>query len=70
MRIFNTDGSVLMEVQAVERNGNRLEFRGVVMGSMPVKGTLSPGEARAGLRLIRGLKLWWFLLTFLFRRSR
>lgn len=69
MKIFNTDGSVLMEIKAVERNGNNIEFRGTVMGAMPVKGRLTPQEARSAMRLIKPFSLWLFLLTFLFRRS-
>lgn len=67
MKIFNTDGSVLMEIKAIERNGNDIEFRGTVMGAMPVKGRLTPKEARSVIRLIRPFRLWLFLLTFLFR---
>ncbi len=69
MKIFNTDGSILMEVKAVERNGNNIEFRGTVMGAMPVKGRLTPEEARAVFKLIKPRSLWFFLLTFLFRSS-
>jgi len=53
MKIFNTDGSILMEVKAVERNGNNIEFRGTVVGAMPVKGRLTPEEAHAVLLQLR-----------------
>jgi hypothetical protein len=56
-----------MEVQSLERNGNSLEFRGMVMGAMPMKGRLTPREARGALKLICNLSMIWFLLTFLFR---
>jgi hypothetical protein len=59
-----------MEVQSLERNGNNLEFRGMVMGAMPVKGRLTPAEARGALKLICKLSMIWFLITFLFRPSR
>ena len=68
MKIFNADGSILMEVKAVERNGNNIEFRGTVMGAMPVKGRLTPQEARAVFKVIKPQSLWLFLPTFLFRR--
>lgn len=67
MKIVNTDGSVLMEIQTLERNGNNIEFKGLVMGAMPVKGRLTPAEARSVFKLVTKLALWWFLLTFLFR---
>lgn len=68
MKVLNADGSVLMEVQSLGRNGNDLEFQGLVMGAMPVKGHLTPAEARGALKLVGRLSMWWFLLTFLFRR--
>jgi hypothetical protein len=69
MKIFNTDGSILMEIKAVERNGNFIDFRGTVMGAMPVKGRLTPEEARSVFKLIRPWRLGLFLLTFMFRKS-
>lgn len=70
MKIFNADGSTLMEVQSLNRSGNCLEFRGMVMGAMPVKGRLTPAEGRAALKLIGTLSMTWFLITFLFRSDR
>lgn len=69
MKIFNTDGSTLMEITKIERNDSAIEFRGTVMGAMPMKGRLTPEEARAALKLIRPWTLGLFLLSFLFRRS-
>lgn len=69
MKIFNTDGSILMEIKTLERNGNHLEFRGTVMGAMPVKGRLTPREARSVFSLVKPWSLWFFLLTFVFRGS-
>lgn len=69
MKVYSTDGSVLMEVQLLERNGDNIEFKGLIMGAMPVKGRLTPAEARSAFRLIRP-SMWWFLLTFLFRRGK
>jgi hypothetical protein len=57
-----------MEMQTLERNGNYLEFKGLIMGAMPVKGRLTPAEVRGAFHLLRPA-LWPFLLTFLFRRS-
>ncbi|HET8705421.1 MAG TPA: hypothetical protein VFM46_03880 [Pseudomonadales bacterium] len=67
MKVYSTDGSVLMEVQSLERNGNNIEFKGLIMGSMPVKGCLKPAEARAVFKLLKP-SLILFLLTFLFRK--
>lgn len=69
MKVYSSDGSVLMEVKTLSRNGNNLEFTGTVMGAMPVQGSLSPEEARTAFSLIKGFKMWLFLLSFIFRRS-
>jgi hypothetical protein len=69
VKIYSSDGGVLMEVKTLSRNGKNLEFTGTVMGSMPVKGVLSPSEARKAFGLVKGFGLWLFLLSFPFRRS-
>ena len=69
MKVFSSDGSVLMEVKSFSRSGNSLEFTGTVMGAMPVQGSLSPSEARKAFGMFKGIGIWLFLLTFLFRRS-
>jgi nitrate reductase NapE component len=43
-------------------------IRGKIFGAMPMVAKLTPGEARATLRLI-DFKTFLFLLTMLFRRS-
>ena len=71
MKVYSSDGSVLMEVKKLGFNAhNALQFPGTVMGAMPVQGTLSPEEARGAMKLVHGVGMWWRLLTFLFRRSR
>lgn len=53
MKIFNTDGSILMEIKAVERSASAIDFCGTVTGAMPVKGRLTSDEARSLFELIR-----------------
>lgn len=69
MKIASTDGSTLMEISELSRNGNAIEFKGKVMGAMPVKGRLTPEEARQVFGLISKGGLWFFFITFLFRKS-
>lgn len=67
MRIFSQDGSELMDVEALERDGDQLVIKGKVFGAMPMAAKLSPAEARKGLKLLN-LKLFFFLMTFLLRK--
>ena len=69
MKVYSADGSVLMEVKSLDRNGNDIEFTGTVMGAMPVKGSLKPDEARKAFGLIKGKGLWFFLMSFIFRKG-
>jgi hypothetical protein len=69
MKLYQTDNSELMRIDAIERSGNDLLIRGKVFGAMPMTAKLRPQEARQALRLLNG-RLLFFLLTFLFRRSR
>lgn len=65
-----TDGAKkeLMNVASLDRDGNTLVIKGKIFGAMPMTARLTPEEARAGLKLMN-VRLFFFLLTFLFRRS-
>lgn len=67
MKILSQDGSELMDVEALEADGGHLVIKGKVFAAMPMAAKLSPSEARRGLKLLN-LKLFFFLLTFLFRK--
>ena len=67
MKIYSQDGSELMEISALGRDGNNLVIKGKVFGSMPMSARLKPADARSGMRLLRPSMLP-FLLSFLFRR--
>lgn len=58
----------LMNVSAIERDGDMLVVKGKIFGTMPMTAKLSPEEARRALKMLTP-GLVWFLLTFLFRRS-
>jgi hypothetical protein len=67
MKFVGPDGSELIVVTAVDRDGDKLVIKGKVFGAMPISARLSPAEARQGLKLLN-FRLWMFLLTFLLRR--
>lgn len=68
MRLKSTDGNELMQVSALERDGDSLVIRGKVFGAMPLNARLDPEAARAALRLLSP-KLVFFLFTLPFRRK-
>jgi hypothetical protein len=68
MKLQSTDGSELMTVTALERDGNTLVIKGKVFGAMPMNARLSPQAARAALRLLSP-RVLLFLLTLPFRRG-
>ena len=69
MKLHSTDGSELMTISALERNGNSLLIKGKVFGAMPMNARLNPEAARAALRLLTP-RLIFFLLTLPFRKGR
>lgn len=66
MKIKSVDGSELMQVNALERDGDLLVIKGKIMGAMPMTAKLSPAEFRKGFSLLN-LRLFLFLLSFPFR---
>lgn len=69
MKIYSADRSELMQVTAIERDGDDLVLKGKVFGTMPMSARLRPEEARAALKLLTP-KLILFLLTLPFRKSK
>ena len=67
MKLYSQDGSELMDVESLDRDGNDLIIKGKAFGSMPMSARLKPEEARTGLKLLNP-KLTAFLLTLLFRK--
>ncbi len=68
MKLKGADGSELMVVSAIERDGNDLVVKGKVFGAMPMSAHLTPEEARAAFKLL-SFRLILFLLTLPFRRG-
>jgi len=68
MKLYSADNSELMNVSAIERDGDNLVIKGKVFGAMPMTAKLRPSEARAALKLLNW-KLVLFMLTLLIRRD-
>ena len=68
MKLRSGDGSELMTVNALERDGDCLVIRGKVFGAMPLNARLDGVAAREALRLLTP-GLVFFLLTLPFRRG-
>lgn len=66
MKLYNLDKSTLMEVSTLSRSGNNIVIKGSILGSMPITCMLTPSEGRQLFKLLN-LKMFFFLLTFLFR---
>ena len=68
MTLYAPDDSALLEVGAIERNGNELLIKGKVFGTMPVTARLKPSQARRCARMI-GWRVALFVLTLLLRKD-
>ena len=67
MKVRNTDGSVLMEVTKLSKDGHNLVVDGVLMDSMPVRCVVTPSDVRSALPLLFHWSTLWLLLTILIR---
>ncbi|WP_193076010.1 hypothetical protein [Pseudomonas sp. FME51] len=67
MKLYSPDGSELMQVEALERDGSHLLLKGTAFGAMPITAQLRPQEMRGGFSLLN-LKLLCFVISMLFRR--
>ena len=68
MKLISPDKSELMNVSALERDGDDLVIKGKVFGTMPMTARLTPEQARAVFKLLN-LRTILFVLTLPFRRG-
>jgi hypothetical protein len=68
VKLHSTDGSELLTINALERDGNSLIIKGKVFGALPMNARLKPDAARAALKLLTP-RLIFFLLTLPFRKG-
>jgi hypothetical protein len=66
VKLYGPDRRELMTISRIERDGNQLLIKGKVFGTMPLSASLTPAQAREGLKLL-GLRGIFFVLTMLFR---
>jgi hypothetical protein len=66
VKLYGPDRRELMTISRIERDGNQLLIKGKVFGTMPLSASLTPAQARAGLKLL-GLRGLFFVFTMLFR---
>jgi len=69
MQLLTKDRENLMTVERIERAGSELVIHGEIMGTLPVRAVLTPGEARKAFRLL-DLRTMLFIGSLLFRRDR
>jgi len=67
MKIYDGTKKELMNVTAIQRDGNMLVLKGKIFGTMPMVAKLSPSEARKAFKLL-DFKTIVFILTLLFRK--
>mgnify|MGYP001358360449 CR=1 FL=1 len=66
--ITDANDKELMAIRKIERDGSQLVIRGKIFGAMPMVAKLTPGEARAALKLL-DFKTMVFIVSMLFRRG-
>jgi len=52
MKLFGTEGMLLMEVEAISAEGKVLLIQGKMMGQIPMKVVVQPGNLREALGLL------------------
>ena len=68
MKLRGADGSELMTVSSLERDGDVLLIKGKVFGAMPMTAKLDAVAAREALKLLTP-RVLFFLLTLPFRKG-
>ncbi len=68
MTVYGAQDEVLMNVTAIESEGNELVVKGRIFGAMPLTAKIRPEEMRAAFRILSFRRIL-FLISLVFRRS-
>jgi hypothetical protein len=69
MRLYTPEKTELINVSAIRPHADGLLIEGKIMGAMPMKAVLRPGELRGVFRLL-SFRVFLTLVAMLFRRDR
>lgn len=68
MKLHTPEGRELMDVQRVQREGDQLVVRGLIMGTMPTRAVIRPEQIRAAFALL-SWSLVWGVIALMFKRT-
>ena len=69
MKLYAVDNSDLMEISGIYPEGDNLVVEGTIMGAMPIRAIVKPGEVRKALGLM-STKTKLHAGKMLYKRSR
>ena len=69
MKLYAMDNSDLMEITSIYPDGDNLIVEGTIMGAMPIRAIVKPGEVRKSLGLM-STKTKLHAAKMLYKRSR
>jgi hypothetical protein len=68
MKLYGSEGVLLMEVESIAANGRNLHIKGKMMGQVPMQVVMGPGELRETLKMM-SVRVVFQALRMLFLRS-
>ncbi|WP_219894199.1 hypothetical protein [Aquisediminimonas profunda] len=68
MKLFGSEGLLLMEVESIAANGRNLHIKGKMMGQVPMLVVMGPNELRETLKMM-SFRVVVQALRMLFLRS-
>lgn len=65
MKLYGSEGVLLMEVEAIEAADKSIQIRGRMMGQVPMRVVVGPQELREAWKLLTLRVIWQALRLFL-----
>jgi hypothetical protein len=69
MKLYGSEGVLLMDVESISASGRNLHIKGKMMGQIPMQVVMGPAELRQTLKML-SLRVIWQALRMLFMRSK
>ena len=69
MKLFGSEGVLLMEVEAISESGRDIHIKGKMMGQVPMRVVLKPSDLREALKML-SFRVAWQAVRMLFMRDK
>ncbi len=70
MKLYGSEGILLMEVESIKASGRNIHIKGKMMGQVPMTVVMRPSDLREAVKMLRLSVIWQAILMCFMRGDK